>query len=87
MKPETRKRKAAEKKAREKAEFAEYNKQADYAEAVAEIARSRAFHQAWQEYAKLKAQGIEPVINHRPWEGKLVSADDQLYLKEMGVKW
>jgi hypothetical protein len=70
MKPETKKRKAAEKKAREQAAWIEYNKRADYCESIAQIAYDKAYYVANRDYSRLKRMGIDPTPVYREYAPK-----------------
>ena len=90
MKKLTMTKRKKEASAKWKAAVAEMEAQKAYANAHADHAHTIEFHRAWNEYDKLKAQGITPVfkINYTPVaKATAVSNDDQLFLKELKVTW
>ncbi len=87
MKPETQKRKAAEKKAKQQADWIEYNKRSDYCESIAKLAYDEAYRRANREYDELRRMGIDPTPVHRAYAPKMPTPIELGWLKQMGVTW
>jgi hypothetical protein len=104
MKPQDKqaraKARAAAKKAEAAQQWAEFNQQADFAEAVADKARARASHAAWVEWENMKQAAalptniveykaaIDRVLNRYEGAAKLFEWNeaDAAFAKSLGIR-